>query len=350
MEKKIHHPIYKVVGANISKIRTDGRKTQSQFADELNDFLKKKFKVTANYDSKTISNWENAVSMPKLEVLIAISKLYNLSLDELLHEEIKDMVINSPFSDSEEYLLGELVKNPNVCKEENGKLVSAFDSKRYRYGYLSYLADNLVDYRGEFGKVFKNPKPTKYAIVTVGILDVNNGKKELHFLGSGENDIVSIDRVVCSCLDNKEVSNPMDIHRHTIKLGNGNCYHIEEWPLDECPKRLISFEDEKVPEDLGRMELNAEEYDWTDYACLKGQDVIDNKLFDIIFMGTKYYKKAGIIEIELSGEIMCSDAQLIKVLADDYKQQLITKLSEISDESTYEVLEKELLNYKTGGD
>lgn len=346
MDKKIYHPIYKVVGANICKIRAHEGKTQPQFADELNDFLNKKFKIKAKYDGKTISNWENAVSMPKLEVLIAISKLYNLSLDELLHEEIKDMVINSPFSDSEEYLLGELVKNPNVCKEESGKLVSAFDSKRYRYGELSYLVDNLVDYRGEFGSEFENLKPTKYAVVTVGILDVNNGKKELHFLGTGENDIVSVNWVAGNCLGDKEVSDPIDVRRHTIELGNGNCYHIDEWPLDACPKRLVSFEDGQVPSDLNEMGLNVEEYDWTDYACFKGQDVIDDKLFDIICMGTRYYKQAGIIEIELSGEIRCSDAQLVKVLADDYKQNLITRLSVISDDSTNEYLQKEMSKYK----
>lgn len=347
MEKKIYRPIYKLVGANINKIRMNEGKTQSQFADELNDFLKKKFKMTANYDSKTISNWENAVSMPKLEVLIAISKLYNLSLDELLHEEIKDMVINSPFSNSEEYLLAEIVKNPNVCKNENGKMVSVFDPERYRYGQLSYLADNLADYRGEFGNVFKDFRPTKYAVVTVGILDVSNGKKDLHFLGPGEDDIVSIERVVGNCLGDKELSDPIDIYKHTIRLGNGNCYHINEWPLDGCPKRLIAFEDGKVPSDLNEMGLNVDEYDWTDYACFKGQDVVDDKLFDIICMGTRYYKKAGIIEIELSGEIKCSDAQLVKVLADDYKQNLISRLSAISDESANDYLEKEMLRYRS---
>lgn len=74
----------RVIGKNLCNLRNMMGLKQEAFANELNKMLKLEFKINANYDHKTISNWEMGKSIPKMEVLIAISKKYNLSLDELL--------------------------------------------------------------------------------------------------------------------------------------------------------------------------------------------------------------------------------------------------------------------------
>lgn len=344
IKNRINNKVYTVVGNNLAKIRRSTHKSQPDFATEINGFLQKEFGIKANYDHKTISNWENRKSMPKLDVLVAISKHYGLALEEMLYSEIEGILSNSVFSNSEENLLSDFTKYPSVCNKWNGKLVSSFAPEMYMYGQLSYLIDNLVDYRSELSRVFSSPKATKRASVVVGILDINNGKRELHFIGSGEGDIVSIERPFNLFLD-EPLDDCIDAFKHTIRLGNGKCYYVNESP-SEYSKQDVAFEDGNVPKDLEDYGLNKDEYDWTAYACLKGYDVIDDKLFDIEMSGAYFYKNAGIFEIELCGEIRCTDRQLVKVLGDDYKLRLVQNLSNKSDNSTYEMLKKQMKDYE----
>lgn len=345
------------IGNNIKKIRESVNLKQEAFANEINKFLKREFLIETNYDYKTISNWEQGNSIPKIEVLIGIAKHYNFSLDEILTEEIKDVISKSSFSNSEETLLNDFIKNPNVCLNKNGKLVSAFNSELYKYGQLSYLADNLVDYRAELSKNFSFTNSTKEVQIIVGIMDINDGKRELHYLGSGEDDIVSIENIPTNFYTNCDVkrNNVIDsimyneiLHqgfKHVIKLGNGKIYYIDE-NCSEYNHMDYKFVEGNIPSDLDFYEINKDD-DWTDYACLKGHNIIDdNELFDFEGSGIYYYKKAGIFEIVLFGKIKCTDAQLVKVLSDDYKYRLIKTLSQISDDSTCEFYKKEVNNYE----
>ena len=76
-----YNKTYQTIGENITNLRKHLGLKQEGFARELNDFLKKEFGVKeAQYDYKTVSNWEMGKSIPKMEVLIAICKHYHLSL------------------------------------------------------------------------------------------------------------------------------------------------------------------------------------------------------------------------------------------------------------------------------
>mgnify|MGYP003292964441 CR=1 FL=1 len=59
---------------NISELRKINKMTQSELANKL------------NYTDKAISKWERGESTPDVESLSAIAKLFNLTVDDLLHE------------------------------------------------------------------------------------------------------------------------------------------------------------------------------------------------------------------------------------------------------------------------
>ena len=75
----MRNKVNKIIGTNISALRKSMNLKQEAFAMELNSMLKRKYNIHATYDFKTISKWEMGKSVPKLDVLIAISKEYNLS-------------------------------------------------------------------------------------------------------------------------------------------------------------------------------------------------------------------------------------------------------------------------------
>ena len=351
----VYNKINKVIGTNISALRRSMNLKQEAFAMELNSMLKRKYNINATYDFKTISKWEMGKSIPRLDVLIAISKEYNLSLDELLKDNIEDVVEKSNFSNSEENLLNEFIKNPAVCTLENGKLVSAFNPKMYKYGQLSYLADNLVEYRSGYSRNFSFTNETKEVEIIVGIMDVNDGKRELHYLGNGENDIVSIEKVPLDFevkTNNNNIIKEIYYHEllnenniEVIKLGNGKSFVLNE-NFSKYDSSLYKFTKDDMPQDLDFYGVDKREGDWTDYALLKGHYIIDDvNLFDFEGSGIYYYKKAGIFVIVLYGKIKCNDAQLVKVLSDDYKHRLINALQEITDESICIENFKEIKNY-----
>ena len=355
MGGKMHNRVNKVIGTNISALRRSMNLKQEAFAMELNFMLKKKYNINATYDFKTISKWEMGKSIPRLDVLIAISKEYNLSLDELLKDDIKDVVAKSSFSNSEENILNEFIKNSAVCTLENGKLVSVFNPKMYKYGQLSYLADNLIEYRSGYSRNFSFTNATKEVEIIVGIMDVNDGKRELHYLGNGENDIVGIEKVPLDFevkTNNNNIIKEMYYHEllndnniEIIKLGNGKSFVLNE-NFSDYDRNLYKFTKDDMPQDLDYYGIDKDDGDWTDYACLKGHYIIDDvNLFEFEGSGIYYYKNAGIFVVVLYGKIKCNDAQLVKVLSDDYKHRLINALQEITDESICSENFKEIKNY-----
>ena len=65
----------------IIKIRKDNNLTQEEMAEKL------------NVSRQAISNWENKRNLPDIEILIIISKIFSISLDELIlgGEEMNDI-------------------------------------------------------------------------------------------------------------------------------------------------------------------------------------------------------------------------------------------------------------------
>lgn len=334
--------INKTIGKNISLLRKSLNLKQEAFASELNKILKRKYNINAKYDCKAISKWEMGQAIPKTDVLIAICKEFNLSLDELLKDEIKEVVAKSSFSTTDKSLLNIFLKNQAVCIEQNGKYVSAYAPQLYRYGQLSYLANNLIEYRAEMSKNFRFTNATKEVQIIVGIMDVNDDKRELHYLGNGDNDIISIENIpinysrinikdnnVIESITYNEVLN--NNCSHIIKLGNGKTFVIDENCSNYDPEEY-RFKEGNIPDDLEYYGLNKDEFDWTDYAyCKRDFSIDEENLLDCSGGGVYFYKKAGIFEVVLYGTIKCTDAQLVKVLADDYKHRLLNTLEKISD-------------------
>ena len=77
---------YRVFADNICKYRKSLNKSQMQFADFISQKLNSEG-IKQEYTNKTISKWESADSMPDLEVLISLSKLMGITMDELCKSE-----------------------------------------------------------------------------------------------------------------------------------------------------------------------------------------------------------------------------------------------------------------------
>ena len=64
-----------IIGKNLTFLRKHNKMTQLELAEKL------------NYSDKAISKWENGESIPSVEVLCKLSKIYNVSLDSLVGEK-----------------------------------------------------------------------------------------------------------------------------------------------------------------------------------------------------------------------------------------------------------------------
>lgn len=75
----------KVVAEKLTYLRKKNNYTQTELAEKL------------NYSDKAISKWENGESLPSIEILYEITKLYNVTLDYLINEDTE-----TPLSAEEE--------------------------------------------------------------------------------------------------------------------------------------------------------------------------------------------------------------------------------------------------------
>ena len=63
-------------GKQIRQIRKDSKLTQEKMAAKL------------NVSRQAVSNWENNKNLPDLEMIITISRVFGLSLDQLMERRI----------------------------------------------------------------------------------------------------------------------------------------------------------------------------------------------------------------------------------------------------------------------
>ncbi len=66
------------LGEKIANLRKNKKMTQEELAGHL------------NISGQAISKWENDLSIPDISVLIELSELFNVSLDELLKDKKRD--------------------------------------------------------------------------------------------------------------------------------------------------------------------------------------------------------------------------------------------------------------------
>ena len=72
-----------MIGEKLSKLRKENGISQEELAEKL------------NISRQAISKWENNESLPDTENLIAIAKLFNVSIDFLVPEAIELLVITN---------------------------------------------------------------------------------------------------------------------------------------------------------------------------------------------------------------------------------------------------------------
>lgn len=68
--------IKEIIAQNIIDLRKEHNMTQGELAEKL------------NYSDNTISRWEHAEITPSVESLVEIAKLFDVSVEQLLHENI----------------------------------------------------------------------------------------------------------------------------------------------------------------------------------------------------------------------------------------------------------------------
>ncbi len=63
-----------IIAANLTRLRQQAGLTQLQLAEML------------NYSDKAVSKWERGESIPDLRILIRLAEIYNIKLDDIVHE------------------------------------------------------------------------------------------------------------------------------------------------------------------------------------------------------------------------------------------------------------------------
>ena len=329
-------------GENIKKIRKkEGDISQDGFARDLNEKLKKYGEIT-HYDHKTISNWENGVSIPKLDILIKICIEYDISLDELLKNEIEKTKEKRVVSQNcGPNILQELI---DAQKKEDGKDFH-WNPLDYTYGKISYVVDNLVKYRSSYSRYFKVDKEEKYASIILGVLDIKDGKRDFYKIGNRENDINFILK------SPKEISySKTDEHYNEIinndivyamPLGKSRSIFLNPVNIDNkfLNEEEFKISEDNIPDDFyeifGR-NSKIDDYNLLDYYLSKVLEYTPcEKVFNASTLGYEYYKNEEVIVFFCDGEVKLTDKQIEKVLVDDYKWRVHNALEKISDDDIY---------------
>ncbi|MBO5926441.1 MAG: helix-turn-helix transcriptional regulator [Clostridia bacterium] len=90
------------IGKFIAELRKNNNLTQMQLAEKL------------NITDRAISKWENGKALPDTAIMLELCKIFNITVNDLLHGEVIDM---DNYKEQSEQLLTELVKQ----KEESDK-------------------------------------------------------------------------------------------------------------------------------------------------------------------------------------------------------------------------------------
>lgn len=149
----------------IKKIRTDNNLTQEQFAEKL-------------FVSRTaISKWESGKGYPSIDSLKYMSKIFNISIDELLSsEEIIDIAENENIS--------------NIGRFYN--LV---------YGLLDIMSILFIFvplYAKKIGEIY-------YSVSLINCNDISNITKIVYFLTLGSLSLIGILELILNFIDNKKM-------------------------------------------------------------------------------------------------------------------------------------------------
>ncbi len=127
------------IGAFLAELRKENKYTQDELGEKIG--------VT----NKTVSRWENGNYLPPVEMLQILSKLYNVSINELLSgERLNEKQYKE---NAEEYIVADLMKKRKEAKKKNCGFFSSishyntcrrFDNSFKCFAFRAYLVKNYL--------------------------------------------------------------------------------------------------------------------------------------------------------------------------------------------------------------
>lgn len=133
-------------GKQIKQIRTDKNLTQEQMAGQL------------NVSRQAISNWENNKNLPDLELLILMSKVFSISLDQLI---LGDGAMNN--------MTAKLIKDGSENRRAKINLILVLIAAAFLFTGVSLLALKQFspEFVDEYGVLHE-----KFFLIPIGFLFV----------------------------------------------------------------------------------------------------------------------------------------------------------------------------------
>ncbi len=129
-------------GAQIKKIRTNGKLTQEQLAQKL------------NVSRQTISSWENNRNLPDLQMVVQIAQTFNLSLDQLIL--------------GDDTMTNKLVKDGSEVRKARMNLISII---LLTIGAICFLAKALIGSEVDSNGMLNEP----FFLIPIGYLFLLSG-------------------------------------------------------------------------------------------------------------------------------------------------------------------------------
>ena len=130
---------------NLKKIRKENNLSQEALADKL------------NVSRQSVSKWESGVAYPEMDKVIQLSKMFNVSVDELLNQDIKKVneEKNSKI-DINKYIdsfLNFLTKSYDMMNGIHGKQMFKFLFEQIFFGFVLFI---LVRFSSDLIQTFFN--------------------------------------------------------------------------------------------------------------------------------------------------------------------------------------------------
>ena len=97
-------------GERLSKLRKERELTQNDIAEKVG--------VT----SQAVSKWENNLATPDIDILVKLSDIFGVSLDELLGKEKTTSFVNKPSKKDIDKMVFKIVIKENDCDKVNVNL------------------------------------------------------------------------------------------------------------------------------------------------------------------------------------------------------------------------------------
>ena len=164
-----------IISKRLVKLRNEKGLTQKELSEQL------------NYSDKVISKWERGESFPNIVALKQLSKLYNISIDQLVSDELEE---GSEIIETQELVVNR-VSGPSLFVKLSILIplaitiyaisisIIAFFASAFIFGILMIVYSFVVsittfeaEYKGHIIRVVNRPK-SLYLYIDNRVVDVN---------------------------------------------------------------------------------------------------------------------------------------------------------------------------------